>query len=83
MLIFNNLKISTITIGAKINPINSKIFSVGNNGILNTVLNAGTAKIINIKAADASTAQISLLLLNTFVLNKDLLLSLTLNTCAS
>ena len=83
VFIFNNLNISTINIGANIKQINSSIFSVGSTGILNIVLKAGTANITIIKAADANIANNSLLLLNTFVLNIDYLLSLTLNTCTN
>ena len=51
--------------------------------MLNISLNPGTNKITNISAAEASIAQISLLLLNTLLLNNDFLLFLTLNTCTS
>ena len=51
--------------------------------MLNIVLRTGIAKITNTSAADINTAPISLLLLNTFVLNSDFLLSLTLNTCTN
>ena len=80
LLILNNLNNSTIINGDITKPINSKIFSVGNAGMLKIVLNAGTANIIPINTAEPSTAHISLLLLNTFVLKIDFLLFLTLNT---
>ena len=83
MLIFNNLNISTITIGANIKQTNSNMFCVGNIGILNMFLNGSINNITNINAADAIIAHTSFLLLNTFVLNIDFLLSLTLNTCTS
>ena len=51
--------------------------------MLNTVLNAGIASITSISKADAIIAKTNLLLLNTFVLNNDFLLSLTLNTCTN
>ena len=79
VFIFNNLNVSTITIGAKTNNTNSNIFPVGNIGILNMCLNAGITNITNINAADANIAQINLLLLNIFVLKIDFLLSLMLD----
>ena len=67
MLIFNNLNISTITIGANIKQTNSNMFCVGNIGMLNMFLNGSINNITNINAADAIIAHTSFLLLNTFV----------------
>ena len=53
-------------------PINSKIFCVGNTGILKISLKAGIARMIPINNAEPSIAHTNLLLLNTFVLNNDL-----------
>ena len=59
------------------------MFCVGNIGMLNMFLNGSINNITNINAADAIIAHTSFLLLNTFVLNIDFLLSLTLTTCTS
>lgn len=83
VFIFNNLNISTITTGVNINATSSKIFCVGKCGILNTSLKNGIPKIININAAEATTANNNFLLLAIPVLNIDFLLSLTLNTCTN
>ena len=80
LLILNNLNNSTIINGDITKTINSKTFCVGSAGILKIVRNAGIAKIIPINTADPSTAHINLLLLNTFVLNTDFLLFLSLYT---
>ena len=56
MLIFNNLNISTITIGANIKQTNSNMFCVGNIGMLNMFLNGSINNITNINAADAIIA---------------------------
>lgn len=59
------------------------MFPTGNIGMLNIVLKAGINNITNTNANDARTANINLLLLNTFVLNNEFLLSLILNTCTN
>ena len=51
--------------------------------MLNIVLKAGTNSITSISAADNRIAPSNILLLNTFVLNIDFLLSLILNTCTN
>ena len=83
VFILNNLNISTIKIGAKHKPTNSKIFSFGKIGILNAVLNPGINNTISINAADNKIAPINFALSNIPVLNIDFLLFLTLNTCTS
>ena len=79
MFNLNNFAISTMTIGASTSAIISTILFVGNTGILNTCLNAGTAKITTIKNADASTAHIKIGFPYIPVLNIEFLLSLMLN----
>ena len=79
-LIFNSLKISTITIGARTNPIVSNIFSTGKTGMLNIVLNAGTASIIIINKAEIPIAPNNVLFPPIPVLNIDFSLFLILNT---
>lgn len=83
VFIFISLNNSTIINGISDNITISNTFPTGNTGILNMCLKAGISNIINISAADASTAKINCLLLNIPVLNIDVLLSLTLNTCTS
>lgn len=83
VLIFKTLNISTINTGNNTNPKISNAFPIGKCGMLKIFLNAGISNIITTNNADAPTANNSLPLLNTFDLNNDFLLSLTLNTCTS
>ena len=83
MFIFSSLNISTIKIGENTNSTTSSMFSTGKAAMLNIVLSGGISSITNISAADASVAQIRVLLLNIPVLNIDSLLFLTLYTCTS
>ena len=75
-----NLNNSTTINGISDNITISNTFPTGNTGILNMCLKAGISNIINISAADASTAKINCLLLNIPVLNIDFSL-LTLKLC--
>ena len=70
-------------IGDMISIISSKMLLSGSIGMLNILLKNGIASITIISKLDAIIAKISLLLLNTFVLNNDFLLFLTLNTCTN
>ena len=82
-LIFNNLNNSTTIIGENTNKTTSNICSLGKSTKLNMFLICAVNKIINISAADTTSASNSVLLLNGFVLNIDLWLFLTLNICTS
>ena len=83
VFILNNLNISTIMIGDSTSKISSMIFWVGSIGILNISLKPGITSITIISIADITTAPISFMLLNIFVLNMDFLLFRILNTCTS
>ena len=83
VFIFNNLKISTIIIGANTKQITSKMFSTGNAQILNICLKVGINKIVIINNADTKIAKINFILLNGFVFKIECLLSLILNTWTS